>query len=50
LKPISATRQNETELLPMNETLTNEKTKLTNYKLKRRLKPIKDESGKREKL
>ena len=34
----------------MKATLINERAELTNYKLKRRLKPIKDESGKREKL
>jgi len=50
LKPIfpqgavPATRQNETELLPIKETLTNKKAKFTNRKLKRRLKRIKDES------
>jgi hypothetical protein len=48
--PILATRQNETELLPLKETLTNEKAKLTQRKLKRRLKPIKDESGEWGKL
>jgi len=50
LKPILATRQSETKLLLTKETLTNEKAKLTQCKLKERLKPIKDESGKREKL
>jgi hypothetical protein len=33
----------------MKETLTNEKAKLTNRKLKRRLKPIKDENENGEK-
>jgi hypothetical protein len=45
LKPIKATRQNEPELLPMKKTLTNKKAKLINCKLKKRLKPIKEEAG-----
>jgi len=48
LKPILATRQNEPEPLLTKETLINERAKLTKRKLKRKLKPIKDESGKLE--
>jgi hypothetical protein len=48
LKPVLATRQNQPEILPIIETLINERAKLTKRKLKRKLKPIKDESGKRE--
>jgi hypothetical protein len=39
---------NQPELLLPKETLTNERAKHIKHKLKRRRKPIKDESGKRE--
>jgi hypothetical protein len=45
LKPILATRQNQPAILLIKEMLANEKAKLTKRKLKRKLKPIKDESG-----